>query len=111
MKPLTAGSPLAAYVDKLLAAYSKGGGEMLHSKGEQPLHPSSLILHPLVEPLSKRELEVLRLIADGLSNQEIAEHLVVGKSTVKTHVNRIFAKLGATSRKQAIARARELGLL
>ncbi len=65
----------------------------------------------LVEPLSKRELEVLKLIAEGFSNQEITERLVVSLSTVKTHINRIFSKLGATSRKEAVARAKALKLL
>jgi LuxR family maltose regulon positive regulatory protein len=88
------------YLDKLLSAF-----------GKRVIQPSSLILHPLAEPLSQRELQVLRLIADGLTNQEIAEHLVVGKSTVKTHVNHIFSKLCTTSRRQAVARAQELGLL
>jgi len=63
------------------------------------------------EPLSAREVEVLRLIADGLSNQQIAERLVVSLGTVKTHVNNIYGKFGVGSRTQAIARARELNLL
>jgi DNA-binding NarL/FixJ family response regulator len=65
----------------------------------------------LVEPLSKRELEVLQCIADGLPNQEIAERLIVAPSTVKTHINNIFSKLGVESRTQAVKRARELDLL
>jgi LuxR family maltose regulon positive regulatory protein len=65
----------------------------------------------LVEPLTDRELEVLRLMAAGRSNAEIAQALVVAVSTIKTHVNRIFGKLGASSRTQAVARARELHLL
>ncbi|HEX8133442.1 MAG TPA: LuxR C-terminal-related transcriptional regulator, partial [Actinomycetes bacterium] len=65
----------------------------------------------LVEPLSGRELEVLRLLAAGRQNQEIAEELVVALSTVKKHVTHILDKLGATNRTQATARARELGLV
>jgi DNA-binding NarL/FixJ family response regulator len=65
----------------------------------------------LVEPLSGRELEVLRLLAAGRPNQEIAEELVVALSIVKKHVTHILDKLGATNRTQATARARELGLL
>ncbi|HEU4325530.1 MAG TPA: LuxR C-terminal-related transcriptional regulator [Roseiflexaceae bacterium] len=61
--------------------------------------------------LSPRELEVLRLIADGMSNNEIAVRLVVAQSTVKKHVHNIFSKLGAQSRTRALVRARELGLL
>jgi LuxR family transcriptional regulator, maltose regulon positive regulatory protein len=65
----------------------------------------------LVEPPSERELEVLRLITAGLSNQEIADELVVALSTVKWHINNLYGKLGVSSRTQAVARARELHLL
>jgi len=65
----------------------------------------------LPEPLSARELEVLALIASGASNQQIAEHLVVSMSTVKSHINRTYRKLDARSRTQAVARGRQLGIL
>jgi LuxR family maltose regulon positive regulatory protein len=65
----------------------------------------------LPEPLSERELEVLALIAAGNSNQEIAAKLFVSRGTVKTHIYHLYRKLGARSRTQAIARAREIGLL
>jgi DNA-binding NarL/FixJ family response regulator len=65
----------------------------------------------MAEALTDRELEVLDLIAQGDSNQEIARKLVVTLATVKTHVNHIFGKLGAESRVQVVARARTLGLL
>ena len=65
----------------------------------------------LAEPLTDRELEVLRLVADGDSNQDIARKLVVSLATVKTHINHIFGKLDAESRVQVVARARTLGLL
>jgi LuxR family maltose regulon positive regulatory protein len=65
----------------------------------------------LIEPLSERELEVLRLIAAGLSNQGIAEELVIALGTVKAHTSNIYGKLGVRSRTQAIARAKELKLL
>jgi predicted ATPase/DNA-binding CsgD family transcriptional regulator len=65
----------------------------------------------LIEPLSDREIEVLLLIASGESNQDIASQLFVGLSTVKKHINHIYSKLGIKSRTQAIARARELGLI
>jgi len=65
----------------------------------------------VVEPLTERELEVLRLVADGEWNQDIARTLVVSLATVKTHINHIFGKLDAESRVQVVARARTLGLL
>ena len=58
-----------------------------------------------------RELEILHLVADGLSNSEIANQLIVTVGTIKKHLNNIYGKLGVASRTQAIARGRELGLL
>ena len=91
------------YTDRLLAAFP------------QPAHaPQSIIssLHStMVEPLSEREIEVLRLIAEGYSNQEIADKLTVALSTVKTHVNNLYGKLGVINRVQAVSRAQELNLL
>jgi LuxR family maltose regulon positive regulatory protein len=65
----------------------------------------------VAEPLSQREIEVLHLMATGLDNSEIADALTIAVSTVKTHVNRIFAKLTVRSRTQAVARAREQRLI
>ncbi|AXB43701.1 response regulator [Amycolatopsis albispora] len=66
---------------------------------------------PLVVPLSDRELDVLRLLADGHSNREIAGSLFLAEGTVKNHVTSVLAKLGARDRTQAALRARALGLL
>jgi ATP/maltotriose-dependent transcriptional regulator MalT len=66
---------------------------------------------PLVEPLSERELEILRVVAAGRSNREIASELFLALGTVKWYLNAINTKLGVSSRTQAVARARELGLL
>ena len=65
----------------------------------------------LVEPLNEREREVLHLLAAGLSNRQIAAHLVVAVSTVKWYINNLYSKLGVSSRTQALARAREWDLL
>jgi LuxR family maltose regulon positive regulatory protein len=65
----------------------------------------------IIEPLSKRELEVLQLIAAGLSNREIARELVLSLNTVKGHTRQIYGKLDVNSRTQANAKARALGIL
>ena len=65
----------------------------------------------LVEPLSERELEVLELIAQGLTNAQIASRLTLSMNTVKAHTGNIYGKLGVHSRTQAVARARALGVL
>ena len=101
------------YVKKLLAAFE---AEMKDERQftAVPSHPSLVepLNHPsLVEPLSQRELEVLRLIAQGHSNAEISQRLYLALSTVKGHNLRIFAKLQAQNRTEAVARGRELGLL
>jgi LuxR family maltose regulon positive regulatory protein len=90
-----------AFVDQLLTA----AGVV----AERPVPTPSA--QPLVEPLSERELEVLQLIADGLSNREIADKLFISVGTVKTHTHNIYGKLGVSGRTQAVARARELKLL
>lgn len=65
----------------------------------------------LVDPLSERELEVLRLIEEGISNKAIADRLYLSLATIKTHINHLYAKLGVENRVQALARARALKLL
>jgi len=101
-----------SYVERLLAAFAKDeGGRMKDEGTATPLHPSSFIPHPLVEPLTGRELEVLRLIADGASNHAIAQQLVITVGTVKRHINNLFGKLGVQSRTQAIRTAKAMGLL
>jgi LuxR family maltose regulon positive regulatory protein len=77
----------------------------------QSLHPSAFIPQPLVDPLTPRELEVLHLIAEGLTNQQIAEKLIISVGTAKFYTSQIYSKLNVSSRTQAVAKARELGLL
>jgi LuxR family maltose regulon positive regulatory protein len=92
------------YVGKLLAVFE---AEAQKSEDKSYLLPAQ----PLIEPLSQRELEVLQLIAQGLSNREISERLFLALMTVKGHNQKIFGKLQVQRRTEAIARARELGLL
>jgi DNA-binding CsgD family transcriptional regulator len=68
-------------------------------------------IEPLVEPLTRREREILGLLADGLSAPEIAEKLTLAVSSVKWHVLQVYGKLGVNSKRQALNRASELGLL
>jgi len=65
----------------------------------------------LVDPLSSRELEVLKLVSTGASNKEIAQALVIAEGTVKNHLTNIFSKMGVRERMQAVLKARELGLI
>ncbi len=95
------------YIRKLLAAFPVDRPAAEYT----PPFPSSRTAQPLVEPLSQRELEVLQLIAAGLSNHEIGERLFLALSTVKGHNRLIFDKLQVQRRTEAVARARELGML
>src|SRR5690606_31408583 len=65
----------------------------------------------LIEPLTERELEVLALLADGLSNQDIADELIIAIGTVKSYTSHIYGKLAVANRTQAIKRGRELGII
>jgi LuxR family maltose regulon positive regulatory protein len=128
------GGDLKSYMDRLLTAFPNTGLEpdALRISNQQSAtpalrhaqRPTPALVEPeawaaqrgasvsnLIEPLSDREREVLRLIADGLPNQEIAAKLIVSLGTVKTHINNIYRKLDVNSRTQAIHRARELALL
>jgi len=95
------------YTGKLLAAF-EAEGRIDSNDSPRPTPPAS---QPLAEPLSDRELEVLHLIGQGLSNREIGERLFLAIITVKGHNRNIFRKLQVRRRTEAVARARELGLL
>jgi LuxR family maltose regulon positive regulatory protein len=88
------------YVRRLQAAFGDGKSQ-----------PSSHSSQPLIEPLSERELEVLQLIAEGLTNREIADILYLSLNTIKVHTRNIYGKLGVNNRTQAAARAKELEIL
>ena len=106
------GQNLIGYVDELLAAFGKLTDVHAHPSSFTPaLRAGASVLHPLIEPLSPRELEVLQLISQGLSNQAIADRLFLALSTVKGYTRTLFDKLQVQRRTEAVARARELGLL
>ena len=94
-----------AYVASLLAAFDASES---HVGSTVPQYRSA---QPLVEPLSEREMEVLRLLSAGLSNPEIAEQLYIAVSTVRSHCKSIYGKLDVHKRWDAVHRAQELGLL
>jgi len=95
--------PLSGYVDKLLAAFTQPRAApksaMIHQKSD------------MIEPLSEREFEVLRLLGTELNGPEIARELIVSLNTMRTHTKSIYNKLGVNNRRMAIRRAEELGLL
>ena len=119
------GPPMAALLGRLIAAQRSGQAaagvplgylaRLLRAFG--PEHavpdagPGAAAVPGIVEPLTSRELEVLGLLAAGRSNQAIAGQLVVTLDTVKKHVSHVLGKLGAANRTEAVARARELGLI
>jgi len=86
------------YVSQLRAAFGK-------AEGRRP------VIQLLIEPLSERELEVLQLVAKGLSNREIGERLFLALDTIKGHNRRIYAKLGVKNRAQAVSKAISLNII
>ncbi len=106
-------APVAKYAARLLAAFPELKIENEELKIAAPHASQFSILNSqfLVEPLSERELEVLRLLAEGRDNAEIARALVVAVSTIKSHINHIFSKLGVGNRLEAVLRARQLNLV
>lgn len=84
-------------------------GKILAAIGEEADRDTSSAA--LVEQLSEREIEVLRLVSAGLSNREIAEKLYLSPGTIKTHVHNICGKLGVTNRTQAVMHARDLKII
>jgi LuxR family maltose regulon positive regulatory protein len=102
-------TPSLGYLRRLLAAI----GTSVGGSTAEPAVARVASDYPwaLAESLSARELEVLRLMATGVSNQQIADRLVVSVTTVKTHVNNLFRKLDAKNRIEAVARARGRGLI
>jgi LuxR family maltose regulon positive regulatory protein len=97
------GYPLSGYEDRLLAAFA-----------QPATAPKSALKHQksdMIEPLSERELEVLKLLRSELSGPEIAQQLIVSLNTLRTHTKNIFNKLGVNNRRAAVRRAEELNLL
>ncbi len=117
------GEPMLALLQSLNASLENGkmknyAGNLLAVFGIRDVEPTQLhpsreafSPHPLTEPLSERELEVLRLLAEGLSNRDIARRIVVSPGTVKRHIHNIYGKLDTHNRLQTVERARQWRLL
>jgi ATP/maltotriose-dependent transcriptional regulator MalT len=105
-------SAAPGFVDLLIAAFA---AEPTEAGAPQPHLPRASLWRDadgrLLETLTARELDVLRLMAQGASNADIAAGLTVSLGTAKWHVGHVLAKLGATSRTQALVRAQQLGLV
>jgi LuxR family maltose regulon positive regulatory protein len=89
-----------SYVSNLIAGWTARYGSV----------PAQVQTSAVTDALSAREADILKLIADGLSNKEIARDLAIAPETVKSHVKNIFAKLNVERRAQAVSRAQSLGL-
>ena len=111
---------LPGYVEKLLAAFPAQDTET-RRPGDQEIERTSVapisrsrslpVAQSLVEPLSERELDVLRLLGTDLSGPDIARELMVSLNTLRTHTKNIYDKLGVNNRRAAVHRAEELKLL
>nr|MBA3852087.1 tetratricopeptide repeat protein [Chloroflexota bacterium] len=102
LRHAAAGGIASSYTQRLLAAFDGSA---------QPVSTAAQAAPGLAEPLTGREVEILRLIATGMRNQEIADHLFISLSTVKRHIANAYRKLDVSHRTQAVARANELNLL
>jgi LuxR family transcriptional regulator, maltose regulon positive regulatory protein len=105
-RPAAADAVPRDYLARLVEAFEQAGLPV-----RLPVRSGGVVVAGLVEPLTERELEVLGLLAAGAPNRAIAKQLVVTLDTVKRHVSNLFSKLEVANRTQAVARARELGLL
>lgn len=106
---------LRSYVGAILEAYDNdlkpSGFEPQPAQSLPPVRDGQPVNYPLVEPLSAREKQVLQLVSQGLSNQQVADRLVISVRTVKKHLENVYGKLEVENRLQAVTRAREIHLL
>ena len=105
-------NPTLRYAGKILEAFGGGKTEFFSRRADDRNKPgASLPDKPLIEPLTNREIEVLRMLAKGVTNNDIAESLFISPETVKRHLSTIYRKLDVKNRQQAIISARSIGIL
>jgi LuxR family maltose regulon positive regulatory protein len=100
------------YIGRILAAFKEDEHSAMQGESDHlTARPSPLSTQPLAEPLTNRELDVLELLGQRFQNKEIAEKLFISPETVKKHLNNIYGKLNVSSRRQAVEKAQNLGIL
>ena len=105
-------NPMLRYAGKILEAFGGGKTEFFGRRADDRNKPgASLPDKPLIEPLTNREIEVLRMLAKGVTNNDIAESLFISPETVKRHLSTIYRKLDVKNRQQAVISARSIGIL
>ena len=100
----------AKYASRILSAFREDAQRVVAGSFHHDQSPDHTVYHPLIEPLSNRELQILDLVAQRLQNKEIATKLFISPGTVKSHLNSIYRKLNVTSRLQAVEKAYALGI-
>ena len=112
LKRFTEQKPDLKYAEKILVAFSNDkSGVRQDVSDDQKVRRSSLSNQALIDPLTKREIEILLILVKRFSNPEIAEKLYISPETVKKHLYNIYQKLGVKNRQQAIAKAKALGIV
>ena len=96
---------------QILAGFAGGTSAPQLAPSMQPTSTAEMNPSALIEPLSAREIEVLRRMSEGLTNPQIAKELVISLSTVKTHLNNIYGKLNVRNRAEAVLHAKDRGIL
>jgi len=105
-------NPTREYASRILEAFCSEKAELFSDRSDDPNRPrSSLPDKPLIEPLTNREIEVLRMLAKGVRNNDIAGSLFISPETVKRHLSTIYRKLDVKNRHQAVISAKSIGIL
>ncbi|MEE4112432.1 MAG: LuxR C-terminal-related transcriptional regulator, partial [Desulfobacteraceae bacterium] len=104
--------PTLQYAMRILETFENHGNVSFGNRSEDFAGSlSSLSNRPMIEPLTNREIEVLRMLSKGTSNNDIAQRLFISPETVKRHLSTIYRKLDVKNRQQALIRAKSIGIL